>query len=132
DRVAGQAAGEQPWRGGRGSGRGGGAAGVDQFGEGVAERLGDGNVVIAEADVHGAVPAGDLAGGHGGDPGQLLAVEQEQASGGAVGEVEGVVVQQPGGQGPALVLAGCGAAAAGRGGGRGHRAGPPGGGRRAG
>jgi hypothetical protein len=32
----------------------GGAAGADQFGEDDAERLGDGNVVIAEADMHGA------------------------------------------------------------------------------
>jgi hypothetical protein len=35
-----------------------GAAGADQFGEDDAERLGDGNVVIAEADIHGAVATG--------------------------------------------------------------------------
>ena len=33
-----------------------------------AERLGDRRVVAAEPDEDGAVVAGDLAGGHGGDP----------------------------------------------------------------
>jgi hypothetical protein len=71
--------------------------------------------------------AGDLAGGHGGYPRQLLAVEQEQASGGAVGEVEGAVVQQAGGLCPAVVLAGGGAAAVGRAGDVERRAVPAGG-----
>src|ERR1019366_1726265 len=48
----------------------------------------------------------DLVGGDCGDPGQLLAVEQQQAPGDSVGEVDGVVVQQPGDQSPTLVLAG--------------------------
>src|SRR6266568_1530840 len=68
DRAAWQAAGEQPWRGGWGSGSGVGAAGADQLGEDDGERLGDGRVVAAEPDEEGAAAAGDLAGGHGGDP----------------------------------------------------------------
>ncbi len=75
--------------------------GSDQLGEDDAERLGDGDVVVAEADENGAVAEGDLAGGHGGDPGELLAVEPLQAPGGPVGQVEAVVVEQPRGQGRA-------------------------------
>jgi hypothetical protein len=36
--------------------------------------------VVTEADGHGIVADGDLAGSQGGDPGELLAVEQQQAS----------------------------------------------------
>ena len=91
--LAGKSSGEQPWHAGRGSGAGVGAAGADQLGEDGAERAGDRRVVPAEADEDGVVAAGDLAGGHGGDPRQLLSVEQQQASGGPVGEVEGAVMQ---------------------------------------
>jgi hypothetical protein len=80
-----------------------GAAADDQLGEHDAERFWDGDVVLAEADVHNVAAADDLAGGHGSDPGQLPAVEQDHASGGPVGRVESVVVQQPGGQLPALL-----------------------------
>ncbi|WP_204810416.1 hypothetical protein [Mycobacterium riyadhense] len=65
--------------------------------------------MFAESDVDGAVTGGDLVGGRGGDPGQLLSVEQQQAAGGPVGGIEGFIVQQSGGQGPPLVGAGGGA-----------------------
>ena len=69
-------------------------------------------MVFAELDVHGAVTGGDLVGGHGRNPGQLLSVEQQQASGSPVGGIEGFIVQQSGGQGPPLILAGGGAGVA--------------------
>ncbi len=68
DRAAGQAFGEQLWRGGGGSGPSVGAAGAGQLGEDDAKRPGDGRVVPAEPGDGGAAAAGDLAGGHGGDP----------------------------------------------------------------
>ena len=77
--------------------------------------LGRGQVMLAEPDEDAAVTAGDLAGGHGGDTRQLLAVEQEQAASGPVGEVEGVIVQQPGYLCPPLVLGGSGAVVVGGG-----------------
>ena len=40
------------------------------------------------------------------DPGQLLAVAQQQAAGDAVGQLQGVVVQEPGQEFPPLVGAG--------------------------
>ncbi len=81
------------------------APAADELEGGVGERAGDGRVVAAEPDESLAVAAGDLAGGHGGDAGQRLPVEQEQAAGDPVGGVERGVVQEPGGQRPALVLA---------------------------
>jgi hypothetical protein len=115
DRLAGQSAGEQPCRVGRRSDAGVGAAGADELGQDDSKRLGRGHVMLAEPDEDAAVMAGDLAGGDGGDTRQLLAVEQEQAASGPVGEVEGVVVQQPGHLCPPLVLGGSGAVVAGGG-----------------
>ncbi len=115
DRLAGQSAGEQPWRVGGRSDAGVGAAGADELGEDDAEGLGRWQVMLAEPDEDAAVTAGDLAGGHGGDTRQLLAVEQEQAASGPVGEVEGVIVQQPGYLCPPLVLASSGAVVVGGG-----------------
>ena len=116
DRAAGQVPGEQPGGGGRGSDAAVAAAVADELEDGVGERAGDGHVVAAEPDERLVVAAGDLAGGHGGDAGQRLAVEQEQAAGDPVGGVERGVVQQPGGQRPPLVLADGGAGRARRGG----------------
>jgi hypothetical protein len=49
-----------------------------------------------------------LVGGHGGDPGLLLAEEQHQAAGDPVGGVEPVVVEQLGYQCPAVLGVGRG------------------------
>jgi len=68
-----------------------------ELGQGRAERFGNRDVVLAEADEDGVVTARDLAGGDCGDAGQLLAVKQEQAAGHAVGGVEAAVVQEPAG-----------------------------------
>ena len=85
------------------------AAVADQLEDGAGERAGDRHVMTAEPEGRLVVVAGDLAGRHGGDAGQRLAVEQEQAPGNPVGGVERGVVQQPGGQRPPLVLADGGA-----------------------
>ena len=61
--------------------------------------------MAAEPEERVVTAAGDLAGGHDGDAGQRLAVEQQQAVGGTIRRVERGVVQQPGGQCPPLVLA---------------------------
>ena len=68
-----------------------------------AQRLGNGHLVPAEANEHLSVAMADLAGGHGGDAGLLLAEEQHQAAGDPVDDVEAVVVEEPGQQGPAPV-----------------------------
>jgi hypothetical protein len=49
--------------------------------------------VVAEAHEHFPVAMDDLVGGHGGDPGLLLAQEQQQAAGDPVDDVEAVVVE---------------------------------------
>ena len=49
-----------------------------------------------------------LFGGHHRDPGQLLAIAQQQGAGDPVGDLEGVVVQEALDQGPALIsVEGC-------------------------
>jgi len=88
----------------------------DELGDGGGERAGDGHVVAAELDERLLSGAGDLAGGHDGDARWRLAVKQQQAAGDPVGGVERVVVQQPGGVCPSLVLADGGAGWACRGG----------------
>jgi hypothetical protein len=50
----------------------------------------------------------DLVAGDDGDAGELLGVEQHEAAGDAVGELEGVVVEQPGEDVPAGVGVGGG------------------------
>jgi len=105
DRAAGQVPGEQPGGGGRGTDAPVAAPVTDQLEDSVGQRAGDGHVVPSEPDERLAVAAGDLTGGHNGDAGQRLAVEQQQAAGHPVGGVERGVAQQPGGQCPALVLA---------------------------
>ncbi len=59
--------------------------------------------VSAEANEDVVAVAGDLAGGQGCDPGHVLARQQDQAPGDAVGGLEAVVVEQPGGLVPALL-----------------------------
>lgn len=52
--------------------------------------------MAAEVDEDVCVALGDVAGGQGGDPGLLLAVEQQQAAGDSVDDVEAVVVEESG------------------------------------
>ena len=66
--------------------------------------FGDGDLVVAQAQEYLRTLAADLLGGQGGDPGQVLAVEQQQGAGDPVGELEGVVVQESGDLGPACVV----------------------------
>ena len=65
--------------------------------------------MCSEAKGHDAVVAVDLVGGHDGDPGQVLAVAEQEGAGDSVGDVKGVVVQESGDQCPALVGIGGGA-----------------------
>jgi len=59
------------------------------------------------AQAHRGVLAagGDVAGGQGGDPGHVLAEQQDQAAGNPVGDLQVVVVEQPGRQFPATARA---------------------------
>ena len=67
--------------------------------------VGTGIVVLAEVDVDVVVVAGDLADGDGGDAGNVLSEEQDQAACDPVGDLDAVIVQQPGHQVPALAVA---------------------------
>src|SRR6266568_3543802 len=102
DRPSGEQAGEQPFPFGGCADAGVGLAVGDEGEQQVAERGGDGNVVLAELYGDAVVVAGDLAGGERGDAGHGLSVEQDQAPGGPVGDLDAVVMQQPGCQVPAL------------------------------
>ena len=75
----------------------------DQLEQERTERLGDGQVVLAEADEHVVAAVGDLIEGHGGDSGLLLAEQQQEAAGDPVDDGDAVVVQQRGDLCPALV-----------------------------
>src|SRR5680860_14575 len=73
-------------------------------------QLRDGDVVRSEAQRHDdiVIVTVYLFGPHDGDPGQLLAVAQQQGTGDSVGEFQGVVVQETGDQCPALIsVEGC-------------------------
>ena len=69
DGLAGHPAGEQPPGAGRGSHPGVCPAVAYQLMQGRAEGSGNRDVMLAEADEHCVVAAGDLAGGEGGDAG---------------------------------------------------------------
>ena len=70
---------------------------------------------LAEAEKDLRAFGFDLVEGDRDDPGQLLAVEQQQGAGDAVGELDGVVVQEPGDLRPAFVVGGGRAGVAARG-----------------
>ena len=77
--------------------------------EQAGKRLGD--VDTDGADLEEDVFVGDvhLVPGEDGNPGHLLAVEQDEASGDAVSDLEGVVMEKPVSESPAGVLVHCGA-----------------------
>lgn len=64
------------------------AAVAGELDEEGGHRLGDRDVLAAEAEEYLLTAVDDLVGGHGGDGGELLAVEQEQGAGDPVGELE--------------------------------------------
>jgi hypothetical protein len=96
ERLSGLEAGEQPGGVGGGTDAGVGVDGVEEVADQPGERFGDGGGVGAEPQGEGAVVVVvDLVAGDQGDAGQRLGVEQDETAGDAVGELEGVVVEQP-------------------------------------
>ena len=79
------------------------AADIDQVGEQDRQWLRDGQIVGTEAQRDDVIVTVYLFGGHYRDPGQLLAVAEQEGAGDPVGELQGVVVVEAGDQGPARV-----------------------------
>ena len=67
---------------------GGGAADIDQVGEQDRQRLRDGQIVGTEAQRDDVIVTVYLLGGHYRDPGQLLAVAEQEGAGDPVGELQ--------------------------------------------
>jgi hypothetical protein len=112
---AGLQSGEQPAGGAWGADSGVGAAGAGEGLDELGERFGDVQVVGSESEKDLRALSFDLVVGDRHDPGQVLAVEQQQCSGDPVGEFDGVVVQEPGDLGPPFVVVGGRAGVAARG-----------------
>ena len=104
ERSSGQVAREQPGRGGRGAGAHVSAASRAQAKGEPAEGFGKDDVIAAQAKVDLAVVGGDLIDGDGDDAAELLAVEQDEASGDSVGQLESVVAQEACDDGPSDVV----------------------------